>query len=91
MRHITQSILTGHRRIFLLYPETCGKTLEEIEVLFSKEGPAPWKTHRGESRLQAEIEAIERKGHGEQPHVMESEKAAAPTTTTNVAPPASQV
>lgn len=40
------------------YPETCGKTLEEIEVLFSPGGPLPWKTHKGESRLAAQIEAV---------------------------------
>lgn len=43
---------------WLFYPETCGKTLEEVEVLFSPEGPAPWKTRKGESRLTAEIEAV---------------------------------
>jgi len=47
---------------FFTYPETCGKTLEEIEILFSKEGPRPWKTKVGGSRLDAEIQAvIERK------------------------------
>lgn len=40
------------------YPETCGKTLEEIEILFSPDGPKPWKTKMGESRLHAEIEAV---------------------------------
>lgn len=43
---------------WLLYPETCGKTLEEVEILFSHEGPKPWKTRKGESRLDAEIEAV---------------------------------
>lgn len=51
---------------FFTYPETCGKTLEEIEVLFSSAGPKPWKTKPGDSRLDAEIAAvIERKAHGE--------------------------
>lgn len=40
------------------YPETCGKTLEEVEIMFSPEGPLPWKTRKGESRLKAEIEAV---------------------------------
>lgn len=43
---------------WVFYPETCGKTLEEVEVMFSKDGPKPWKTKKGESRLQAEIEAV---------------------------------
>lgn len=48
---------------FLTYPETCGKTIEEIEELFSAGGPKPWKTKPGGSRLDAEIEAVrERKG-----------------------------
>lgn len=47
---------------FFTYPETCGKTLEEIEVLFSKEGPHPWHTKPGQSRLDVEIQnVIERK------------------------------
>jgi hypothetical protein len=33
-----------------------GKTLEEIELLFSKDGPHPWKTRVGASRLQGEID-----------------------------------
>jgi hypothetical protein len=26
--------------------------------MFSKDGPHPWNTHKGESRLEAEIEAV---------------------------------
>ena len=33
-----------------------GKTLEEIEILFSKDGPKPWKTKVGQSRIQEEID-----------------------------------
>jgi Sugar (and other) transporter len=52
---------------FFTYPETCGKTLEEIEILFSKGGPRPWHTKPGQSRLDAEIQAIiERKTHGKE-------------------------
>ncbi|KAH8674703.1 general substrate transporter [Tricladium varicosporioides] len=43
---------------FFTYPETCGKTLEEIESLFSGEGPEPWKTKPGGSRLDAEIQRV---------------------------------
>jgi sugar porter (SP) family MFS transporter len=43
---------------FVLCPETCGKTLEEIELLFSPGGPHPWNTKKGDSRLVAEIEAV---------------------------------
>ena len=40
---------------FWTYPETCGKTLEEIDLMFSKGGPRAWKTKPGGSRLDAEI------------------------------------
>ncbi|KAK3321763.1 general substrate transporter [Apodospora peruviana] len=43
---------------WVFYPETCGKTLEEIEVLFGPDGPKPWNTKKGESRLAAGIEAV---------------------------------
>ncbi len=43
---------------FFTYPETCGKTLEEIEIMFSKGGPRPWNTRPGGSRLEAEIQAV---------------------------------
>jgi hypothetical protein len=33
-----------------------GKTLEEIEVLFSKDGPHPWQTHFGESKFAANLD-----------------------------------
>ncbi|KAK0740152.1 hypothetical protein B0T18DRAFT_470711 [Schizothecium vesticola] len=42
---------------WVFYPDTCGKTLEEVEIMF-KDRPKPWKTRKGESRLQAEIEAV---------------------------------
>lgn len=43
---------------WLTYPETCGKTLEEIELLFSKDAPYAWKTKPGGSRIDAEIERV---------------------------------
>lgn len=50
---------------FFTYPETCGKTLEEIEIMFSRGGPHAWRTKPGESRLDAEIAAVtERKAGG---------------------------
>ncbi|KAJ2974040.1 hypothetical protein NUW58_g8788 [Xylaria curta] len=52
---------------FLTYPETCGKTIEEIEPLFAKDGPPAWKTKKGGSRLEAEVQAVlERKRGGEE-------------------------
>ncbi|KAI0863621.1 general substrate transporter [Xylaria cubensis] len=63
---------------FLTYPETCGKTIEEIEELFAKGAPAAWKTKKGGSRLEAEVQAVlERKRAGEAVHAEvhgESEK-----------------
>ena len=40
------------------YPETCGKTIEEVEEMFAKGGPLAWKTKKGESRLGSEIQAV---------------------------------
>ncbi|KAL8998723.1 MAG: hypothetical protein Q9169_002278 [Polycauliona sp. 2 TL-2023] len=48
---------------FLLYPETAQKSLEEIEVLFSKGGPRPWNTRPGDSLLDAKIQQVEESRH----------------------------
>ncbi|RYO29180.1 High-affinity glucose transporter [Alternaria arborescens] len=45
-------------QFFFTYPETCGKTLEEIEVLFSKEGPHAWQTKKGSSHLAQDVENV---------------------------------
>jgi hypothetical protein len=46
------------------YPETCGKTIEEIEDLFSDDGPHPWHTKPGGSKLDAMIEQVREKNLG---------------------------
>ena len=43
-------------QFYFTYPETCGKTLEEIEFMFSPEGPRPWHTKKGHSRLDAMVD-----------------------------------
>jgi hypothetical protein len=40
---------------FFTYPETAGKTIEEIEEMFSKGGPRPWHTKPGNSKLDAAV------------------------------------
>ncbi|KAF2690987.1 hypothetical protein K458DRAFT_426378 [Lentithecium fluviatile CBS 122367] len=50
--------LGGAIQFYFTYPETCGKTIEGIEVLFSKDGPHAWKTKKGHSRLEHEVEAV---------------------------------
>ncbi|KAH7023138.1 general substrate transporter [Ilyonectria destructans] len=41
------------------YPETCGKTIEEVEELFRKGAMPAWKTKKGGSRLEAEVAAVQ--------------------------------
>lgn len=43
------------------YPETCGKTIEEVEELFSDNGPKPWHTKPGHSKLDSLIEQAREK------------------------------
>ncbi|RWA12987.1 hypothetical protein EKO27_g2113 [Xylaria grammica] len=54
---------------YFTYPETCGKTIEEISELFAKGAPPAWKTKKGHSRLEAEVQAVlDRKRAGEAVH-----------------------
>lgn len=46
------------------YPETAGKTLEEIEILFQRGGPRPWNTKPGNSLLDAKIQEFQSRGKG---------------------------
>ncbi|KAF2146382.1 uncharacterized protein K452DRAFT_341028 [Aplosporella prunicola CBS 121167] len=50
--------LAAATQFFFTYPETCGKTIEEVEFMFSKEGPHPWKTKKGQSRIAEEVDHI---------------------------------
>lgn len=74
---------------YLTYPETCGKTIEEIELLFAKGAPRAWTTKKGGSRLEAEVQAVlDRKRAGETVvagiHHPVSEKAAPVETKESV-------
>ncbi|KAK0625090.1 general substrate transporter [Bombardia bombarda] len=59
---------------WVFYPETCGKTLEEIEDMFGPEGAKPWNTKKGESRLAAKIEAVVARKTHEEPDVQMQEQ-----------------
>lgn len=74
---------------FFTYPETAGKTIEEIEMLFSRGAIKPWKTKPGNSLLDAKIEEAraQHKGIGQVgatgriSSVSEKEKGALQTET----------
>lgn len=53
--------------------------------MFAKDGPAPWKTRKGESRLTAEIQAVvERKTYHDEPKAAETiDKSTAPEAVEN--------
>ncbi|EMD91446.1 hypothetical protein COCC4DRAFT_57526 [Bipolaris maydis ATCC 48331] len=50
--------LLAATQFFFTYPETCGKTLEEIEVLFSKDGPHAWQTKKGSEHIGQNTENV---------------------------------
>lgn len=45
-------------QFFFSYPETARKSLEEIEELFRKGGPKPWKTKIGQSGLEERTASV---------------------------------
>ena len=66
---------------YLTYPETAGKTIEEIELLFNNDAIRPWNTKPGNSLLDAHIEEVRANNKNvdglfdEQPAVSEVERA----------------
>ena len=48
-------------QFYFTYPETCNKSLEEIEEMFSRGGPRPWQTKPGHSRLDRLVEEAREK------------------------------
>ena len=56
--------------VFLFYPETCNRSLESIEALFSTSSPFYWEMEKayklhGDAYAEREIEKIEDDGKGE--------------------------
>ncbi|QSZ33651.1 hypothetical protein DSL72_005219 [Monilinia vaccinii-corymbosi] len=47
---------------FFTYPETAGKSLEEVELLFAYGGPKPWKTRPGDSLLDGRVRDVREHG-----------------------------
>jgi len=45
--------------IFFTYPETAGRTLEEIDYIFECDLPV-WKTNQAKSRFADDVEAVQR-------------------------------
>lgn len=51
------AVMTVH--IFFLYPETSGKTLEEIDELFDSNIPA-WRSRNAGANLEDKVEDVKR-------------------------------
>ncbi|RAL02413.1 sugar transporter [Aspergillus ibericus CBS 121593] len=69
-------------QVFFTYPETCGKTIEEVEELFSKGGPKAWHTKPGHSKLDGRIEEARGKKLGLKVDETKVEAAAPEVPTT---------
>ena len=53
--------LLGAIQFYFTYPETCQKSLEEIEEMFAPGGPPAWKTKVGHSKLDVLIQEAREK------------------------------
>ncbi|KAL7275274.1 hypothetical protein RUND412_001782 [Rhizina undulata] len=74
----------GFIHSILMFPETCGKSLEEIDYLFEQNIPA-WRSSKVKSRLDERISALERKtSHPTAAHEEDSEKPYAQENEKNV-------
>lgn len=59
-------------QFYFTYPETCQKTIEEVEWMFSPAGPHPWNTKKGGSRLDQEVaEVLEAREKGRSTSIAE--------------------
>lgn len=56
-------VMTIH--VFLMYPETAGRSLEEIDMVFDA-GAKPWKSAQMHDRFEEEIEKVRRGSVGKE-------------------------
>ena len=47
-----------------MFPETCGKTLEEVDALFAPGSPRAWRSRMTGSRMDERIRQLETKATG---------------------------